>query len=53
MEFCGGDHVDNTAQIGMFKKLSPGGSSGAGVRRIEAVTGQWCLAHVKANRGYG
>lgn len=45
IEFCGGTHLSNTSEVGLFKLLSESGVA-AGTRRIEAVTGEGVLEYI-------
>lgn len=49
-ELCGGTHVHRTGDIGLFKIVAEGGVA-AGIRRVEAITGDNALAYVQSLEG--
>jgi alanyl-tRNA synthetase len=49
-EFCGGTHVDNTGEIGLFLLTTEQGVS-AGTRRVEALTGEAALQRAQQDQG--
>ncbi|HEV2854724.1 MAG TPA: alanine--tRNA ligase [Thermoanaerobaculia bacterium] len=53
LELCGGCHVRNTGEIGLFVVESERGVA-SGVRRVEALTGTWALEEIRRQRAaYG